>query len=94
MPTGVVPSNTVTVLPGSAVPVRVSVVSLVILSVALAPLSCETDTRVGAAGGNVSTVMTSGVEGWLMLPAPSVAVVVKLCAPSDSVPVVFRVQLP
>ena len=47
VPTTVVPSYTVTVLPASALPVRVRVVSLVTLSVALGPVSCETETSVG-----------------------------------------------
>ena len=53
LPTAVAPSNKVTALPASAVPVKVGVVSLVTLSVLDTPLS-EAAVRsgvVGAAGG-------------------------------------------
>ena len=49
VPITVVPSNKVTVLPASAVPVKVGVVTLVMLSVLDAPLS-EAATRSGTDG--------------------------------------------
>ena len=49
VPTTVVPSNRVTVLPASAVPVKVGMVTLVMLSVLDTPLS-EAATRSGVAG--------------------------------------------
>ena len=49
VPTTVVPSNRVTVLPASAVPVKVGVVTLVMLSVLDTPLS-EAATRSGLSG--------------------------------------------
>src|SRR5437764_15395832 len=70
---------TVTVLSGSAVPVKLGVLSLVTLFVP--PM------RVGAggvAGAAVSIVRSKGVEGGLVLPAGSVAVTVMLWLPSAS----------
>ncbi|SAJ29459.1 Uncharacterised protein [Enterobacter cloacae] len=72
----------VTVLPASAVPV--TCVPLVI-----------TASPVGAAGGVRSTLIVIIGDGALVLPAASVAVAVKLCAPSVSVVLVCgSVQLP
>ena len=58
VPITVVPSNRVTVLPASAVPVKVGVVTLVMLSVLDAPLS-EAATRSGIGRGGA----TVGVDG-------------------------------
>ena len=93
MPSTVLPSNSVTVLPASAVPFTVRVLSLVIRSVVLRPVSSLTMSSVGVAGGAVSTVMVA-LPALLVLPATSVAVKVKACAPSASVPVLARVQPP
>ena len=57
VPTTVVPSNKVTVLPASAVPVKVGVVTLVMLSVLDTPLS-DAVIRSRLAGGR-----GSGVDG-------------------------------
>src|SRR5215472_18508508 len=78
LPIWVAPSNSFTRLPASAVPVKVGVVTLVMLSVLAAP---ESDAAirsgvVGAAGAVVSTVKISAALGWLTLPAASVAVTV------------------
>src|SRR5262245_58649904 len=62
-----------TVLPAVAVPVRVSVLSLVMPSPTV-PLSAENETTVGAVGATVSTVGLSAVEAPLTLPAACLAV--------------------
>ena len=68
-------------------PVSVSVLSLVMPS-PTAPLSVENDAMVGAAGAVVSIVTASAVEAAPVLPAASVAVAVRLCAPFVSAAVV------
>ena len=83
LPTGVVPSNSVTVFPAGAKPVKVGVVMLVTLSVFDAPLS-DAGVRSGAdgaAGATVSIVTAKAAEGALTLPAVSVSVVVSVWLP-------------
>ena len=80
------PSRTVTVLPGSAEPVRVGVVSLI-------GLPAVGELTVGAAGATVSTV-NGRVVGGLVLPAGSVAVTANACAPSVRGVVAVQTQLP
>ena len=81
------PSFTVTVLPGSAVPVMVGVLSLVLkVSVGV--------TTTGAAGATVSTVNTRGVPAGLVLPAGSVWVGVSVCGPFVNGVVGVQVQWP
>jgi hypothetical protein len=72
VPTVVVPCKILTVLPISAVPVRVGVVLLVVVGVVVI---------VGTAGATVSKVMITGLEAVEILPAASVAVAVKELAP-------------
>ena len=62
------PLNSSTVLPASAVPIIIGVVSLVVVSVVV---------NVGAAGEVVSTVMLSALDAAEVFPAASVAVTVK-----------------
>ena len=81
-----------TTLPGSAVPVTVSVLSAVMPS-PWAPVSVPTDTIAGAAGGVVSTMNAAGPLIGLVLPAASVAWLVKLWLPSANGGVV-KFQLP
>ena len=81
---GVAERVSVTTLLASAVPVNVSVGSLVIPSDAEAPLSVEIAVITGAAVA-ASTVTMTAAETALMLPAASRAVAVKLCSPAASV---------
>ena len=95
LPICVVPSNKATVLPASAVPVKVGVVTLVIPSVLDEPVS-EAALRVGvdgATGAPVSIVTDVAVEATPTLPAASVAFAVMLCAPLPSAELVM-LQLP
>ena len=62
-------------------------------SVALLPVSSPTMVMVGTAGVDLS-IVTVELPTMLVLPATSVAVKVNTCAPSDSVPVLGKVQLP
>ena len=62
------PINKLTVLPASAVPSIVGVVSLVVVSVVV---------NVGVDGAVVSTVMLSALDAAEVFPAESVAVTVK-----------------
>ena len=80
MPISAEPSYTFTVAPASAAPDSVAVVALVILSVALTPVSANVATRLGAAT-TVSTVIVLAAEAALTLPAMSVCLAVKLCVP-------------
>ncbi|NJM42243.1 MAG: hypothetical protein HC853_16630 [Anaerolineae bacterium] len=81
------PSRTVTVLPGSAVPVTVGVLSLVVLlSVGLV--------TAGAAGAVVSIVKLRGALAGPVLPALSVWVAVMACAPLLSGVLGVQLQLP
>ena len=80
MPSSVAPSYTFTVLLASAVPVRVSVLSLVMPSPTV-PLSVENAAIAGALGAAASTVTPKAAEAALVLPAASVAVAVRLCVP-------------
>ena len=81
------PSFTVTVALGSAVPVIVGVLSLVLkFSVGV--------TTTGAAGATVSTVIVLGALAGLVLPAGSVAVAVNVCGPLLKGVVAGQVQLP
>src|SRR4029079_9167057 len=80
LPIWVVPSNSATVAPASAVPVKVGVVALVMLSLFEVPES-EPEARSGAdgaAGTEVSIVTDSAAEATLVLPAASVALAVML----------------
>src|SRR5262245_15334807 len=88
VPIWVVPSNTVTVLLTAAVPLSVSVLSLVTPS-PTAPLSLENEVMVGAAGAwgvvgggggelAVSIVTVSTDDAALVVPAASIAFAVKL----------------
>ena len=76
----------------SAVPVSVSVLSLVMPSPTV-PLSVENEAMVGATGAVVSMVTLSAVEAAPVLPAASVAVAVRLWAPLLSAAVV-KLQAP
>ena len=84
VPISVVPSNTCTTLLASAVPVNVSVLSLVIWSVVLDPVSTVTETTTGVEeGAMVSTIhVPSGVDE-LTLPAISAAVMVNTWLASE-----------
>ena len=62
------PLSSSTVLPASAVPMMIGVVSLVVVSVVV---------NVGAAGAVVSTVMLNALDAEEVFPAASVAVTVK-----------------
>ena len=64
----------------SAVPVSVSVLSLVMPS-PTTPLSVENEVMVGATGAVVSMVTLSALEATPVLPAASVAVAVRLWPP-------------
>ena len=57
------------------------------------PLSFENEVMLGAAGAVVSMVTLSAVDAAPVLPAASVAVAVRLCAPSRSDAVV-KLQAP
>src|SRR5690348_11278469 len=87
LPISVPPSNALSVLLASAVPVRVRVLSLVMLS-PTTPLSVENEAMLGATGATVSTVTPSAAEAAPVLPATSVAVAVRLWAPLASAAVV------
>jgi hypothetical protein len=78
VPTVEAPLLRVTDEPGSAEPVTVKVVSLVIESVADEPVSSLKVMMVGAAGAVRSTRMSAEVEEAETLPAASVAVAVML----------------
>lgn len=84
LPTAVVPSKIVTVLPASAVPVNVGVVTLVSLSVFDVPesLAAARSGVEGAAGAVVSIVILNAPEVAETFPAASVAVAVTLCVPA------------
>ena len=71
----------------SAVPVSVSVLSLVMPSPTV-PLSVENEVMLGAAGAVVSIVTLIAADAAPVLPAASVAVAVRLCAPFASAAVV------
>src|SRR3954453_4029493 len=95
LPTLVAPSNSVTVLLASAVPVKVGVATLVRLSVLDEPES-EAVARSGAegaVGAVVSIVTDRPVEAVLVLPAASVALAVIVWLPVDSVEAAM-LQLP
>src|ERR1019366_6955194 len=92
VPSLVVSSNTVTALLAAAVPVRDSVVALVMPSPTV-PLSGENDVMAGALGATVSTVTAKADEAAPVLPAVSVSVAVKLWVAFDRVPVV-KLQAP
>ena len=92
VPIWVAPSNTSTVLPAAAVPVKREWLALVMPSPAV-PLSGENEATVGAPGATVSTVTFSAAEAVLMLPAASIALLVKAWLPSASV-AVAKVQAP
>jgi hypothetical protein len=90
-PTALPSLRIVTVLPASAVPVKVGVVTLVILSVLDAPLS-DASARSGtdgAVGAVVSIVTDNTVDATLTLPATSAAVAVMLWVPAASAEVVM-----
>jgi hypothetical protein len=94
LPICVEPSNSRTVLPAAAVPVKVGVVSLVRLSVVDDP---ESDAAIksgvdGAATGALMVIERAADAG-LVLPAVSVAVTVMMCVPCARGELV-TVQLP
>ena len=76
----------VTVEPGSAVPLSVGVVSLVLSPEVSAPrrsgTSSSTWVMTGAAGATLSIVRVQVLETGLVLPAASVATAVRVCGPS------------
>ena len=78
VPNTVVPSLMVMVSPGDPVPAKVGVLSPVLLSVLLLPVSVPAvrSGAAGAAGAVVSMVTASAGLGELVLPAVSVTVVV------------------
>src|SRR5437588_4815005 len=84
VPTLVAPANRSTVLPASAVPAKVGVVTLVTLSVLELPLSLAAarSGADGAAGALASAVTPRAAERALTVPAASVAVAVMLCVPA------------
>ena len=71
------------ILPASALPVIVSVLSLVMRSPAV-PVSCDTLITVGGSGITVSMTTLIGCESGEVLPAPSVTVAVNVWPPSAS----------
>ena len=72
-------------LPASALPLNTGVVSLVAPPAAIGtgvwPESLLSCSPVAALGASVSTVKAIAVDGALLLPAASVTVAVRLCAP-------------
>ena len=85
VPSTVLPSSNTTALLASAVPEKVGVVTLVLLSVLELPLSLVAAMSgvVGAVlGGVLSMVMLSAAEADETLPAASVALAVMLCVPA------------
>src|SRR5262249_50828170 len=78
VPSSVAPSYSLIVVLASAVPLSVSVLSLVMPSPTV-PLSVENDEMTGVDTKAVPTVTLSAVEARLGLPAASVAVAVELC---------------
>ncbi len=84
--TGLPPSVTLTVLPGSAVPLSVGVLSPVVLP-------AVGEITVGAAGAVLSTVKLR--VGEVTLPPPeSVTVAIRLCGPLPSAVLGVQLQLP
>jgi hypothetical protein len=85
VPREVVPSNTSTTLLAVATPVKVGVLSLVILSMLDAPVSVAAvmSGAEGAPDGLVLIVMLRAAEAGLTFPAPSLALAVMVCPPSD-----------
>ncbi len=75
-PIGEPPRKTAIPLFTSAVPVMISVESLVIWSVALLPVSFVMLTGTGTVGASVSIVTVKPVDAALVLPATSVALAV------------------
>src|SRR4051794_27011371 len=95
VPTWLAPSNSLTVLPASAVPVKVGLVALVMLSVPEEPES-EANAKSGvegAEGAAASIVTDNPPEAVPRLPAASVALAVIAWLPEDSAEVVM-LQLP
>ena len=76
VPNTVVPSLMVMVSPDVPVPAKVGVLSPVLLSVLLLPVSVVRSGAAGAAGAVVSMVTANAGLGSLTLPAASVTVVV------------------
>jgi hypothetical protein len=97
VPNTVVPSvsYTVTTEPDSAVPVKVGVETLVMLSVFEVPLSEMADRSgvLGALGAVESITIAIPAEALLVLPAVSVALLVSVWEPSDRA-LVVTLQLP
>src|SRR5437588_124636 len=96
VPRRVLPVKSLTVLPASAVPVKVGGVLLGRLSVVELPLSLAAVRSgvEGAVGAPVSIVTLRALEAVPVLPARSVALAVMLCGPSVRVTVLVMVQLP
>ncbi len=92
---GLVPSKRRTVLPASAVPLSTRAVSLVTLSEFDAPLSlASARSIVGAPGFTVSVSTSSVSDASDVLPAASVALEVRVCAPSLSARPTVLFQVP
>ena len=83
VPSTVVPSYTVTVLSASAVPARLGVVILVMLSVLETPVSevAKRSGSAGRAGAVASMVIDNAADAAVTLPATSVALVVMTWTP-------------
>ena len=81
------PRNNSTVLFASAVPVKVGVLTLVILSVLDDPVSLAAVRSgvEGAAGAVLSMVMLNAPEATETFPAASVALALMLCVPDERV---------
>ena len=85
---------TVMVSPATPAPLMVGVVSLVMLSVLLAPVSLAAATSASGAAGGVVSMVTGTVVAGLVLPAGSVAVTLMLFRPSSSGLVGVTLQTP
>ena len=96
LPTTVPPSSSSTSEPATAVPVKVGVVTLVMLSVDELPLSLAAVKSgvPGAAGGVVSIVIVNAADVAPVLPATSVARAEKLWAPVASTVFTVIIQTP
>ncbi len=98
VPKSTVPSKTLMVLPTSPVPVKVGVVSSLLLPLTKAPCTVPTSSAAalitGAAGAAVSTVKLYAGVAALSTPAALVAVAVRLCTPGLSAVVGLKLQAP
>ncbi|KEY60323.1 hypothetical protein SRDD_07280 [Serratia sp. DD3] len=91
-------SHTVTTLFGSALPLRVGVLSSVVSSVLIGPVTLPTSSvttrSVTSAGALVSTMMSKIPVGLLVTPISSVTVAVRLWLPSINAVSGVKLQLP